>query len=116
MHIEVIRALGPSPAEIETAIVELPEGASVIDAVRVSGLDFPDLAGYAVYGERVTPAHPLHNGDRLELLRALRMDPKQAEIRPNAAPALFPAANCRTGACVGTVPDPLPGTPRLPSA
>jgi len=78
MRIEVIRALGPLPAEIETVMVELPEGASVADALHASTLDCPELAGYAVYGERVTPAHVLRDGDRLELLRALLIDPKQA--------------------------------------
>jgi len=81
MHIEVIRALGPSAGEIKTVTVELAEGASVADAVRASGLDSPSLTGYAVYGERVTPAHVLRDGDRLELLRALLIDPKQARRR-----------------------------------
>jgi len=78
MHIELVRALGPAPAGIERVRVELPEGASVRDAVRLSGLDSPLLAGYAVYGERVTPDHVLRDGDRVELLRALQVDPKQA--------------------------------------
>jgi len=81
MRVDVIRALGPSAGEIEQVTVELPEGASVADALRASTLDSPRLAGYAVYGERVTPAHVLHDGDRLELLRALLIDPKQARRR-----------------------------------
>jgi len=81
MRIEVIRALGPSPSDIQRVVLELPEGASVADALELSGLDIPTLAGYALYGERVTPSHRLHDGDRLELLRALRMDPKQSRRR-----------------------------------
>jgi len=81
MRIEVIRALGASPGEIEQVTLELPEGASVLDAVRASKLDSPLLAGCAVYGERVTPAHILRDGDRLELLRPLQTDPKQARRR-----------------------------------
>jgi len=78
MRVDVIRALGPSAGEIEQVTLELPEGASVADALRASKLDSPLLAGYAVYGERVTPAHVLRDGDRLELLRGLLIDPKQA--------------------------------------
>jgi len=81
MRIELIRALGPARAEIERVTVELPEGARVVDAVKAAGLDSPLLDGYAVYGERVTPARILHDGDRVELLRALQVDPKQARRR-----------------------------------
>jgi len=78
MRIEVVRALGPAATEIKQVLLELPDGASAGDALSASGLDFPALAGLAVYGERVTPAHLLRDGDRLELLRPLQLDPKQA--------------------------------------
>jgi len=81
MRVEVVRALGPTAAAIKQAWLELPEGASVADALQASGLAFPELAGCAVYGERVTPAHQLRDGDRLELLRPLQLDPKQARRR-----------------------------------
>ena len=35
----------------------------------------------AVFGRRVSDATILHDGDRLELLRALVIDPKQARRR-----------------------------------
>jgi len=79
LRVEVIRALGP--AAIERVTLELPAGARVADAVRLSGLDATELAGTAVYGERVTPDTLLHDGDRVELLRALVIDPKQARRR-----------------------------------
>jgi len=81
MRIEVIRASGPHAADIEQVTLELAEGASVGDALQASGLDLPTLAGYAVYGERVTLTHRLRDGDRLELLRPLCLDPKQARRR-----------------------------------
>jgi len=81
MRIQLIRALGPTPADIESVLLDLPEGTSVGEAVRRSRLDSPLLGGFAVYGERVTPAHILHDGDRVELLRPLQMDPKQARRR-----------------------------------
>jgi len=81
MRIEVIRALGPKAPDIQQVTLELPEGASVADALALSGLDAPALAGYAIYGEPVNPSHPLRDGDRLELLRPLQLDPKQARRR-----------------------------------
>jgi len=81
MHIEVVRALGPAALEIERRWLEVPEGACVLDAVQQSGLDAPEIAGYAIYGERVTPSTLLRDGDRLELLRGLLIDPKQARRR-----------------------------------
>jgi len=78
LRIEVIRALGASADVIERRVLTLADGATVADALSASGLDSPALAAYAVYGERVTAAHPLRDGDRVELLRPLQLDPKQA--------------------------------------
>ena len=61
--------------------VALPEGAVVADAVAMSclldrhELD-PRRLGYAIFGERATPATPLVDGDRVELTRPLVADPK----------------------------------------
>ncbi len=41
-----------------------------------SCLDFRAVVGYGVFGRRVTEATALHPGDRVELLRALEIDPK----------------------------------------
>lgn len=59
-------------------ILELPEGATVEDAVAESGLSTPEIAGYAVHGVRVARARELHEGERVELLRPLLVDPKEA--------------------------------------
>ena len=61
--------------------VDLPAGATVAAAVAASGLDAATLAcvaGMAVHGERVVAGTPLRDGDRVELLRPLRADPKEA--------------------------------------
>jgi len=79
LWVEVIRALGPTA--IDRVALELPDGARVADALRRSGLDAPELAGIAVYGERVALDTLLHDGDRVELLRPLSVDPKQARRR-----------------------------------
>ncbi len=63
--------------------VRVPDGATVGDAVAASGivgalsLDAGALS-FAVFGRRATPSTPLANGDRVELLRPLIVDPKEA--------------------------------------
>ena len=70
----------------EHADVALPDGAVLADAVAASGLierlslDASTLS-YAIYGQRALPATPLAHGDRIELLRPLRVDPKDARRR-----------------------------------
>lgn len=59
----------------------LPAGATVADAVAASGLGEGDPVGLAIFGERVTPAQVLADGDRVELLRGLVIDPKEARRR-----------------------------------
>jgi uncharacterized protein len=63
--------------------LRLPEGASVADAVRESGLalEFPeiDLAvnRVGIYGRQVRLDTVLRDRDRVEILRPLKVDPKQ---------------------------------------
>ena len=60
----------------------LEEGATVADAVRLAGLGHEaEVAGLAVFGLAVAPSTPLHEGDRVELLRPLQLDPKEARRR-----------------------------------
>ena len=66
--------------------VELPEGATVADAVAQSGfvirygLDSTAL-GFAIFGRRASANAPLADGNRVELTRPLRADPKAARAR-----------------------------------
>ena len=78
LRIEVIRAW---PRRHATVRVELPAGATVADAVSASGMDDGEHVAVAVFGERVGAAHVLRDGDRVELLRPLTMDPKEARRR-----------------------------------
>ena len=82
LRVEVVLAL---PRRHSTAVLALPDGATVADAVRASGLPVDGIAGYAVFGERATPATPLRDGDRVELLRPLQADPKDSRRRRAAA-------------------------------
>ena len=61
--------------------VVLEEGATVADAVRQASLETAGVAGYAVFGLAVEPSEPLRDGDRVELLRPLQIDPKEARRR-----------------------------------
>lgn len=64
--------------------VELPPGATIREAIAASGLlaSFPELSieeGMVGVWYRVRPLDtPLREGDRVEIYRPLRADPKQA--------------------------------------
>ncbi|MFT3789618.1 MAG: RnfH family protein [Rudaea sp.] len=61
-------------------------GATVGEAIRACGIrdalpaDF-EPASIGIFGRIVTPDAPLRNGDRIELYRPLRIDPRQARRR-----------------------------------
>lgn len=78
IRVEVIRAW---PRRHASVMVELPAGATVADAVSACGMDDGGHVAVAVFGEKVETAHVLREGDRVELLRALTMDPKEARRR-----------------------------------
>jgi len=65
--------------------LQLDDAATVGDALEVMHRTAPEVleavAGYAVFGLRVQAATLLRDGDRLELLEALRIDPKDARRR-----------------------------------
>ncbi len=76
--VDVVRAW---PRRYEQVHVMLPEGATVEDALKASGWLLEDVAGVAIFGERVERDARLHDGDRVELLRPLLIDPKDARRR-----------------------------------
>ena len=83
--------------------LSLPAGATAGDAVLASGLQpmlgsarwqgpEPELR-LAVFGRLCDPAGMLRDGDRVDITRALRVDPKQARrLRAQAAARSRPAA------------------------
>jgi hypothetical protein len=95
MRVEVAYAGPEGTALVE---VELPDRASVADAIEASALvtrfGLIDAAlGVAIFGEAATRATPLRPGDRVELLRPLRADPKDARrrrAREHPLPASLP--------------------------
>ncbi len=78
LRVEVMRAW---PRRHRSVQLELPAGATVADAVAACGLPLDGVAGQAVFGEPAPPSRLLRDGDRVELLEALRLDPKEARRR-----------------------------------
>lgn len=69
---------------VRECLLTLPPGATVGEAIARShlldGMD-PSVAAtleYGVWGRRQALRHPLREGDRVEIYRALRVDPKEA--------------------------------------
>lgn len=77
----VVTVVYAAPGVESVVRLVLPDGAVLADAVAMSclldrhELD-PRRLGYAIFGERATPATPLVDGDRVELTRPLVADPK----------------------------------------
>lgn len=79
VRVEVIRAW---PHRFESVRLDLPEGSRVKDAVMACGLEDADqAAAFAVFGVVAAPETALNEGDRVELLRPLSIDPKEARRR-----------------------------------
>jgi putative ubiquitin-RnfH superfamily antitoxin RatB of RatAB toxin-antitoxin module len=77
-------AYSPAPRQVLQWHIELPEGASLRQAVLASGL--PDAApqlplaqaDVGVWGRKAAWDQVLRDGDRVEVYRPLRVDPKVA--------------------------------------
>jgi putative ubiquitin-RnfH superfamily antitoxin RatB of RatAB toxin-antitoxin module len=84
MHVEVVYAL---PEIQHRAHLELREGACVADALNAVQRLAPfsalalDAVSVGVYGQLAPRTQVLHHGDRVELYRPLKMDPKEARRR-----------------------------------
>ena len=76
LRVEVVRAL---PGRHEAVALELDAGATVRDALQAAA--YPPGAGVGIHGCEVALDTPLADGDRVELYRPLRQDPKEARRR-----------------------------------
>ncbi len=77
MRVEVVLAL----PEVQRCIaLDLPEGATVADAIAAAGLDSSgdDDDHVGIWNRRVTRSTVLREADRVEIYRPLVADPKQA--------------------------------------
>jgi putative ubiquitin-RnfH superfamily antitoxin RatB of RatAB toxin-antitoxin module len=77
LRVEVVWA---RPGRQCVVVVELAPGATALDAVRASGLKAAHAA-LGRFGKRIEPGTALKDADRVELLRPLAMDPKEARRR-----------------------------------
>ena len=80
LRIEVVYAL---PEGEGSVALHLPAGSTALDALKASGLldRFPGEHRIGVYGKVVAPQARLADGDRVEIYRPLRLDPKEARRR-----------------------------------
>ena len=76
MRVELLRAW---PHRHESRVVDVGDTATVAEALQAAdwALD-TEFTGLAVFGVAAGADTLLHEGDRVELLRALQVDPKQA--------------------------------------
>jgi uncharacterized protein len=81
LRIRVIYALPDHQASVD---LQLPPGTSLTEAVTRSGLleKFPEAMtrplSCAIFGRPVPLGYQLRDGDRIEILRPLLIDPKQS--------------------------------------
>ena len=108
--IRVLVAWSPAARQTHEQALCLPAGATVCQALQACALAVGDPAlarhagGLGVWGRRVEAEAVLGDGDRLELYRALRVDPKQARrtrFREQGARAAGLFARRRAGAKAG---------------
>ena len=99
MQVEVACAPPGREAIVE---VDVPDGGTVADAVARSGLVAnlgldPGTLGFAIHGQQARADTPLRDGDRVELLLPLRVDPKTARRLRARRRAGGPGGGRRTG-------------------
>jgi uncharacterized protein len=100
----------PAPRQVLEWAVDLPEGATVRDAVLASGWreacpgQEPADTQFGVWGRRCPPQQVLREADRVEVYRPLLVDPKVARrerFRTQGARAAGLFAKKRPGAKPG---------------
>lgn len=85
--IQVTVVHAPTGQPVWSQSLSLPKGATLQVALERSGFEiaFPEwdwrTMGLGVYGQLRDPASRLHDGDRIEIYRALVFDPKESRRR-----------------------------------
>ncbi|MFO8142942.1 MAG: RnfH family protein [Marinobacter sp.] len=85
MRVEVAYA---RPDKQQIVEIQVPENTTALEAVKLSGITDifpeinPDASDMGIFGKVIKePAmHELREGDRVELYRPLKIDPKQARV------------------------------------
>jgi uncharacterized protein len=71
----------PAQRVVHDVWLRLPMKAAVADALAAADARFQDLpegVSLGIWNRRVSPGHVLHDQDRVEIYRPLRVDPKVA--------------------------------------
>lgn len=94
--VTVTLAFSPGPREVRLQTLQLPAGSCISDALKASGWwdGAPGVDGLhiGIWG-KVQPVHTvLREGDRIELYRPLRCDPKVARRERYKQKKTSPAA------------------------
>lgn len=83
-RIDIVLVHSPAERQIHETTLQLAAGSSVLQALQAAGwlqlfpnLDLATLA-VGIWGQRVTLQQTLQAGDRVELYRPLKIDPKDA--------------------------------------
>ena len=66
------------PREVREWALDLPAGSVVRDALQAAGLEVEGSAGLGIWGRAAGPDAVLRGGDRVEVYRPLKVDPKVA--------------------------------------
>jgi putative ubiquitin-RnfH superfamily antitoxin RatB of RatAB toxin-antitoxin module len=82
--ISVVLAWSVVPQQVQLLCLQLPAGSTAAAALRASGVGAQlgpallDSLTLALWGRAIAPGTVLQHRDRLELLRDLQVDPKEA--------------------------------------
>lgn len=78
MVVEVVHS--PAARQVQHTRLSLPHGATVGDALAACGwFDMPGFDGtVGIWGRKVPLTEVVRQGDRIEVYRGLRVDPKEA--------------------------------------
>ena len=80
-RITVTVVYSPEPRNIVEKTLEIPAGSTVLDALQQAELVKEAVeTGHTVgiWGKKTSPSHVLHDLDRIEIYRPLKVDPKVA--------------------------------------
>jgi putative ubiquitin-RnfH superfamily antitoxin RatB of RatAB toxin-antitoxin module len=109
-HLRITVAWSPAPRRVVEVAVQLDDGATVRNALQAAasqaGVPMPDAHALtlAVWGRKAVLEQPLHDLDRVEIVRGLKVDPKVARrvrFRKQGARAAGLFARKRDGAKQG---------------
>ena len=76
IKIDVVYAL---PAAAQAVTLSVPAGTTVREAAAAAGL--PAGGKFGIFGRIVAPEARVADGDRVEIYRPLKLDPKEARRR-----------------------------------